>query len=304
MGGRRYTVACLAGNGLGPELMAQASRALAAAARPHGFVVDEVHAPFGSEAFMQVGHPLPPSTRRACREADVVLAVGPDPALSGVEADLDLRAGITRVLVPGKVDLCLVSPLDPSGEEWTAERAAELACSRRGRLALVGTEPAGRTLAALVADVCPGLQVERVAGSRALAAVATQPEQFDVVVCEARLADALALTVAFADAGRTVAFGRLAQTGPGVFFPDDGFDDDAGQGTAPPGSMLLAAALALGEGLRERAAARTLEGAFTAAYLGAAGRHSVATTREVTDAVLAVLPSAIANAEFFQGAAA
>ena len=56
---KRYTVACLSGDGIGPELMAEASRALAEAGRLHGFAVDEVHAPFAGEAVSRHGHPLP-----------------------------------------------------------------------------------------------------------------------------------------------------------------------------------------------------------------------------------------------------
>ncbi|MGH3005808.1 MAG: isocitrate/isopropylmalate family dehydrogenase, partial [Gaiellaceae bacterium] len=145
MSSRRHLIACLAGNGVGPELMAQASRAIAAAARPHGLRLDEVHPPFGSEAFMRVGHPLPWSTRRAYREADAVLVAGEDPAVAGVEADLDLRAGLVRVLVPGHADLALVFPLGEGSDEWAAERAFELACTRRGRLAAVGADVAGLT---------------------------------------------------------------------------------------------------------------------------------------------------------------
>ena len=63
----RYTVACLAGDGIGPELIAEASRALAAVSRLHGFTVEELHLPFGRDAVRRFGHPLPPATRAACR---------------------------------------------------------------------------------------------------------------------------------------------------------------------------------------------------------------------------------------------
>jgi 3-isopropylmalate dehydrogenase len=297
---RRYTLACLAGNGVGPELMAEASRVLAAATRPHGVTLDEVHPPFGSEAFVRVGHPLPPSTRRVYREADAVLVAGADPAVGGVEADLDLTTGIARVLLPGRLDLCLVSYLGGS-DEWTVERAFELACTRRGRLAVVANGGHLSRLVGRFADDSPGLHVAELSRPRALAHVAARAERFDVVLSDHPLAEALAHTVAFGAAGRTAAFGRLSPEGPGLFFPDHGADDeDAGQGTADPGPVLLAAALALGDGLGERAAARTLEGALAAASLDG-GR--LASTRERADAVLAALPSRVANAEFFQGAA-
>jgi 3-isopropylmalate dehydrogenase len=296
---RRHTIACLAGNGVGPELMAQATRALAAAARPHGLRLDEVHPPFGSEAFMQMGHPLPASTRRAYREADAVLVAGDDPALAGVEADLDLRAGLVRVLVPGRADVAVVFPLYDGRDMWAVERAFELACMRRGRLTAVGADVAA------LADARPGLGVELLAPSPATALIARAPERFDVVLTDRALAEALVHVVAFGAPGRLLAFGRLSPAGPGLFFPDHGAaSEDAGQGSADPGPMLLAAALALGEGLLERPAARTLEAALAAARLGGRNGGAAATTRERTDAVLAVLPSAIATAEFVPQAAA
>jgi 3-isopropylmalate dehydrogenase len=299
MRGRHYTLACLAGCGAGPDLMAEASRALAAAARPHGLSLDEVHAPFGSAAFVRMGHPLPPSTRRAYRDADAILVAGTDPAVAGVEADLDLRAGIARVLVPGGVDLCIVSPLGEGADgEWAVERAFELACTRRGRLTAVGGDQSWRELVTRVAESCPGLYVEQLTRPGLLAQVAAQAERFDVVVGDRALADVLVHLAAFGRPGRMAAAGRLAASGPGLFFPDHGGDEaDAGHGMVDPAPMLLAAALALGEGLGERASARTLERALASARRG--GRNGVtASSRELTDFVLAALPSSIANAEF------
>ena len=54
-----FTIAALSGDGVGAELMAEASRALAAVSRLHGFEVDLVHAPFAAEAVTRSGHPLP-----------------------------------------------------------------------------------------------------------------------------------------------------------------------------------------------------------------------------------------------------
>jgi isocitrate/isopropylmalate dehydrogenase len=56
---RTYTVACLAGDGVGSELMAEATRALRAVSELHGFQVEELHVPFGSYSFARVGHRLP-----------------------------------------------------------------------------------------------------------------------------------------------------------------------------------------------------------------------------------------------------
>src|SRR3972149_3635844 len=69
----RYVVACLCGHGVGPEVMAQASRALARVSRLHGFQVDEIHPPFGAGAVTQSGPALPTETRQATLAAQAIL---------------------------------------------------------------------------------------------------------------------------------------------------------------------------------------------------------------------------------------
>src|SRR5262249_39446506 len=134
---RVHRVACLAGDGLGPELMAEASRTLRKVARMHGFAVEDVHAPFGSEALTRSGHPLPPSTRSAVLDAEAVLVADmAQPALGGVAAQLDLRARLTQVLCR-RSDFVLLSPLDADADSWTVERVFELARRRRGRVVSV-----------------------------------------------------------------------------------------------------------------------------------------------------------------------
>ena len=91
---KRYTVALLSGDGIGPEMTAEASRALRAVSRMHGFRVEELHVPFGGDAVRRFGHPLPSFTRAACAEADAVLvATTREPALEVVKAELTSRGG-------------------------------------------------------------------------------------------------------------------------------------------------------------------------------------------------------------------
>jgi 3-isopropylmalate dehydrogenase len=108
-----------------------------------------------------------------------------------------------------------------------------------------------------------------------------------------------------------VASGRLAASGPGVFAPAHGAAEDiAGQGVANPASLLLAAALLLGEGLGERRAAETLTGAVLEACTNGVQTPDMvtsglgATTREFADAVLSELPSSLTTAEFYREAVA
>ena len=96
---RVHRVACLAGDGLGPELMAEATRALRKVASMHGFAIEDVHAPIGTEALTRSGQPLPAATLSAVLGADAVLvADAAEPALAELRAQLDLRARLTHVL--------------------------------------------------------------------------------------------------------------------------------------------------------------------------------------------------------------
>jgi 3-isopropylmalate dehydrogenase len=304
---RRYTVACLSGDGIGPELMAEASRALAESGRLHGFGVDELHPPFAGEAVARHGHPLPASTRAACRRADAVLvALTREPALEGVKAELDLTWRVQRVRMP-QGDIAIVSPLVDEVEPFVVRRAFDLARSRRARVTAVGEGAAWSATVAREAERQPGVQVERLSLSKALPLLMNDPDRFCVVVTEQEHAELVSdLAAASRNGSRIVASGRLSSTGPGVFGPTHGSAPQiAGQGVANPSGILLATALMLGEGLEEHAAAKTLERAVSGAL--AAGHRTAdldgsgvaGTTRDFMDAVLNLMPSSRTDVEFF-----
>src|SRR2546425_2277510 len=138
MRSKHYVVACLAGGGIGPELMAEASRAVAEVSRQHSFHVEELHVPFGGEAVARHGHPLPAATRAAYRRADAILvAATREPALDGVKADLDLTWRIMRVHSTPAGDLAVVSPLVDDAAAYAVERGFQLARARRAQGASV-----------------------------------------------------------------------------------------------------------------------------------------------------------------------
>jgi 3-isopropylmalate dehydrogenase len=301
---KRYTVACLSGDGIGPEVMAEASRALADVSRMHGFAIDEEHVAFGGDAVRRFGHALPASTRAACRRADAVLvATTTEPALEGVKAELDLTWRMTRVRLNG-TRLTVVSPLAEDSEERAVESAFALACSRQARVTSVGANKAWRALVDRAAEASPGVIVEHVSFESVVRTLLRRPAAFDVIVSEQVFAEALSYTAAYAHGStRMVASGRLSAHGAGIFGPTHGSAlEIAGQGVANPSGMLLAAALML-EGLGERSAARTLENAVAETLgnvhtpdLVAAGVG--ATTREFMNVLLAALPGARTDTEF------
>lgn len=288
----------------------EASRALAQVSRLHGFSVEETHPLFGGEAVPQSGHALPPATRRATLAAQAILVAAPgEPALAGVESELDLHARIDRVVFAPRGGITVLSPLGETALEWTVERAFEIACSSRARVSSVGGDAGWAWVFGAEAARHDGVLVEELSVGTALQGLAFEPDRFDVVVTPARFAEPLVGGAAHGRRPRLAASGRLARTGPGVFAPAHGAAQEiAGQGVANPASMLLATALMLGEGLGERGAAETLAGAVLEACCnGVRTPDKVtagvgATTREFGDVVLTELPFAVTNAEFYREA--
>src|SRR5438045_9339236 len=106
------TVACLAGDGVGPELMAAATRALERVSKLHQLELDDRHLPFAGEAVTRSGHPLPPATRAGYRDVDAILVASPnEPALDGVKADLHLAWRVARVQPPSGGEIVVVGPV-------------------------------------------------------------------------------------------------------------------------------------------------------------------------------------------------
>lgn len=302
----RYTVACLAGHGVGPEVMAEASRALTAVSRLHGFAVDQVHAPFDGEAVSRFGHPLPAATRAAYADADAILVAGAGAAaLAGVQADLDLTTAVARIRPRAGGDLNVFSPVSDDAVDGAVEQAYVSASARQGRLTSVGVDAGWRARVAAAAERHPGIAVRHLTLAEALPVLATHPAQLDVLVTERILAEPIADVAGEGNGGAVVARGFLAERGPGLFGPTHGPAlDIAGQGVANPSGILLAVALLLGDGLGRRAAAETLVGSVTGALSSpsvpadVSGERPGATTREFTDVVLGLLPSSRTDYEF------
>jgi isocitrate/isopropylmalate dehydrogenase len=209
-----------------------------------------------------------------------------------LEEELDLRTSISRVHFGDAGELSVVSPLDDEAWTSTLAEAFSLARDSRGRIALVGLE--GRCTDELdaVRQRYEGLQLDALDPGDAMRALALAPHAFDVVVCPPELtASAVELSACMAPA-RVTAWGRLAATGPSVFGAEHGADEElAGQDVADPRSMLLAAALMLGEGLHERSAAATL----SAAVGRALESRAQGSTQALANLVVAQVPVALST---------
>jgi 3-isopropylmalate dehydrogenase len=92
---KRFTVAVLPGDGIGPEVTAEAVRVLRSAGDLFGYEFDTAEYPIGAVGVDIAGDSLPQSTRDAVVDADAVLlgAVG-HPSLAGAEGKRRPEAGL------------------------------------------------------------------------------------------------------------------------------------------------------------------------------------------------------------------
>lgn len=119
---RVHRIAVLAGEGIGPEIIAQAIKVLEAL-RGHGLRFDLLHAPVGGPAIDACGEPLPTATLDLAKSCDAVLfgTVGnpafdhleaskrPERAILGLRRELGLFAGLKHIAIPAA--LAHLSPL-------------------------------------------------------------------------------------------------------------------------------------------------------------------------------------------------
>ncbi|HEX2504903.1 MAG TPA: 3-isopropylmalate dehydrogenase [Gaiellaceae bacterium] len=322
-------VVCLPGDGIGPEVMAEAKRALEALA-PDVELEDRA---FGGAAIRETGDPLPAETLAACGAADAVLKapigdpefdaadVRPEQGMLRLRAELDVYANL-RPARQADVDLVIVRELvgglyygargvredgtvfdtceyHPSQVERIARRAFELAQGRRRKLTSVdkaNVMETSRLWRRVVEEVGAGyadVALEHVLVDNAAMQLAMRPEQFDVMVMENTFGDILSDLAAAVTGGLGLApSASLGDRGPGLFEPVHGSAPDiAGRGIANPAAMLRTVALLLRHGLGREAEAARLEAAVEVAL---AERPTPdlggrATTRDFGTAVLAAL---------------
>jgi 3-isopropylmalate dehydrogenase len=292
------TVACLAGDGVGPELMAAAARALDGVARLHSLDVADVHLPFAGEAVTRCGHALPQATRTAYRDVDAILVASPDePALDGVKADLQLSWRIARVHFSANRDVVFFGAVAGASDRKAIARAFTCAASRRGRIACVGDSAEWRESVERERARWGGMDVVKPSLGEALVGLKDDAAAFDVLVSESHLLTPLVDAAAhFAESKTAVAHAWMSDEGPGVFVPGSSEpNENGGFGVADPTAMLFTTSLLLAEGLRRRPASRTLERAVGEA-IDADGTRE---TRAFTDAVLDLLPGARTDIEHF-----
>jgi len=322
-------VVVLPGDGIGPEITAQALRVLGELAPE---AETEQHL-FGAQAIRETRTPLPDDTVAACLAADAVLKgpigdpefdaadVRPEQGLLRLRAELGVYANLRPSRADG-IDLLIVRELvgglyygasgvrddgsaydtceySPAQIERIARRGFELARSRNGRLTSVDkanvleTSRLWRRVVRGLAPGYPDVAAEDMLVDNAAMQLVAAPAQFDVIVTENMFGDILSDLAAAVTGGLGLApSASLSDTGPGLFEPVHGSAPDiAGQGIANPAGMLLSVALLLEHGLGRPREAAALVAAVERALVEAPTPDlgGQASTEEVGDAVLSAL---------------
>jgi 3-isopropylmalate dehydrogenase len=125
-----YKITILPGDGIGPEIIAEAEKVLTCLQAEFGLSLEREHAPVGGAGYDAAGHPLPAATLQLARAADAVLlgSVGgpkwdglerplrPEQGLLGLRAGLELFANLRpAILYPQLVAASTLKPEIVSG---------------------------------------------------------------------------------------------------------------------------------------------------------------------------------------------
>jgi len=290
-------VACLPGDGIGPEVTAVAIEVL----RSLPLEVEMEEHGFGGGAILAEGTPLPDETLAACKAADAVVlgAVGlpelegapvrPEQGLIGLRKELDVYANLRPATGPG-IDLLIVRELvgglyygasgrrpdgtafdtceyTPEAIERVSRRAFALAGARRGHVTSVDkvnvleTSRLWRETVVRVAADYPDIELEHLLVDTAGMQLVQNPGRFDVILTENTFGDILSDVAAGTCGGLGLAASASLGDGrPGIFEPVHGSAPDiAGQGIANPAAMLRSIALLLRHAADEPELATALE---------------------------------------------
>jgi 3-isopropylmalate dehydrogenase len=125
-----HNIAILPGDGIGPEIIAEARRVLAVLQSEHGLAIEMEQADVGGTAYEASGHPLPEATLQVVRQADAILlgsvggpqwetldrALRPEQGLLGLRSELALFSNLRpAILYPQLVAASTLKPEVVSG---------------------------------------------------------------------------------------------------------------------------------------------------------------------------------------------
>jgi 3-isopropylmalate dehydrogenase len=305
-------IAVFAGDGIGPEVTAEAVRVLETLGLDG---LELVEGDVGGAAYYKHGHPLPPQTLEIARASDAILfgAVGdfscdhlerhlrPEQAILGLRKELGLFANLgIRTLDDGRRQGWDMMSYTDAEVRRIAHVGFKAAQGRRGKLCSVDkanvleTSQVWRDTVIEVAKEYPDVELSHMYVDNAAMQLVKHPGAFDVIVTGNLFGDILSdqASMCVGSIG-LLASASLGESGFGLYEPIHGSAPDiAGQGKANPMATILSAAMLLRHSLGLEAPAGRIEAAVAKALAdGVRGGDlgGSASTREIGDAVLARL---------------
>ena len=272
-------IAVLPGDGIGPEIIEQAIKAIDATCKKYGHTVGYTYGSVGATAIDKTGNPYPEETHRICMQSDAVLfgAIG-DPRFDNNPVStfksLVHRSPLRQELVEGADFICIREltggiyfgrPQGRSEDGQTAFDSCvytkaeikricrlgfEYAMKRRNKLTVVdkanvlATSRLWRETVQEMAPAYPQVNVEYMFVDNAAMKLIQQPKHFDVIVTENMFGDILTDEASVI----TGSLGLLPSASIGIhtslFEPIHGsYPQAAGKNVANPLATILSAAM-------------------------------------------------------------
>jgi len=320
----------LPGDGVGPEVIEQARRALMAVGGLFGHKFSLLEGLIGSAAMTATGSALPADTMAACRVCDAVLVGAVDDDVADCLRELSQGCEVQTCKMPvkashltgvdtliirnrwlvgswgGREDVGTDEPVDPVQSIGVIRAAFREALRRRCRLAVVDTQESLSRLVDQVSEGYPDVVLEYLELMEGARRLVEHPASFDVILGCDRGQDVLhrQATIVAGSSG-TLPTATLGEGTFGIYEPAHGsVSPMAGLNQANPTAALLSAALLLRHSLELFKEARSLEIAVAVALNKGSVTADLADdptrvlgTRQFGDAVLAQLPRMAAMAQ-------
>ncbi|KAF5836112.1 3-Isopropylmalate dehydrogenase [Dunaliella salina] len=270
---KAHKICVLPGDGIGPEIMSVATKALTAAGQKEGEEFEYMYELIGGAAIDATGSPLPDKTLATAKASDAVLlaAIGgykwdsypneirPEKGLLKIRSELNAFANLRPAIVPKQEVFSSCQKNRRTSDvifiEWLVERIARVAfeAARKRNKRLCSVEKSNvlevsqlwKEVVTKLGKDYPDVELTHMYVDNAAMQLVRNPKYFDVVVTSNLFGDILSDEASMlAGSLGMLPSASISGDGPGIYEPVHGSAPDiAGQDIANPMAMMLSAAM-------------------------------------------------------------